>query len=193
MPSVADLERELLEAAARMPMSAMRRLWAMGAEKRLTARLLGTGNLGIAQVMLGEATWEPEGPDRRLLLAVRRDGELIDVAALASHARNEWALRTGLGWALGMDLIDDAHRELVCGAKRLRLRLHATPFDWLAAGGDGLCVLDWCQSALSELRLLGERVTIEVASGASERLKALLTYGGLPRVSERGHGMGMAA
>jgi len=176
-----------------MPMSAMRRLWAIGADKRFAAQLVGAGDLGIAQVTLSEATWEPEGPDRRLLVAVRRDGELVDVAALASHARNEWALRTGLGWALGMDLIDDAHRELVCGAKRLRLRLHATPFDWLAAGGDGLCVLDWCQSALSELRLLGERVTIEVAPGAAERLKALLIYGGLPRISERGQGIGIAA
>ena len=75
----ADLEREMLEAAVRMPMSAMRRLWAMGADKRFAAQLVGAGDLGIAQVTLSEATWEPEGPDRRLLVAVRRDGKDIDM------------------------------------------------------------------------------------------------------------------
>lgn len=192
-PNSADLERELLEGAARMPFSAFQRLCAMGADRRFVAQLTGAGDVGIAQVTLSASGWEPTGPHRRLLLAVRRDGELVDVAALASHARNEWALRTGMGWALGMDLVDDLHRALAAGRPRMRVRLHATPFDWLAAAGDGLCVLDWSQAALSELRLLGERVTIEVAAGAGERLKAMLAYGGLPRVSETRDGMGIAA
>jgi hypothetical protein len=189
----ADLDRELLEASARMPFAAMKRLVTMGADRRFVARLHGAGDLGVAQVTVTSAGWEPAGPDRRLLLAVRRDGELIDAAALASHSRNEWALCTGDGWALGMDLIDDVHRALAAEQKRLRLRLYGTPFDWLAGGGDGLCVLDWSQSALMELRLLGERVTIEVSPGAAERLKAMLAYGGLPRVTETRNGMGIAA
>lgn len=193
MGGAADLDRALLEASARMPFAAMQRLVAMGADRRFVARLHGAGDLGVAQVAVTSAGWEPVGPDRRLLLAVRRDGELIDAAALASHSRDEWALRTGHGWALGMDLIDDAHRALAGEQKRLRLRLYGTPFDWLAGGGDGLCVLDWSQAALMELRLLGERVTIEVSPGAAERLKAMLAYGGLPRVTETRNGMGIAA
>lgn len=188
-----DLEREMLAAAAAMPFSAVRKLIAMGADRHFAAQLTGAGDLGIGQVTISRAGWEPHGPDRRLLLSVRRLGALIDVVALASHVRDEWSLRTGLGWALGMDAIDDAQAALARDEKRIRVRLHATPFDWLAAGGDGLCVLDWCAASLSELRLLGERVTIEVAPGTGARLKAMLAYGGLPRVSEITHGMGIAA
>lgn len=188
-----DLQAEIMGAAAAMPFSAVQRLIRMGADKRLVAHLTGYGDMGTGNVTLTRNGWEPEGPDRRLLIAVRRLGVLLDIVAVASHVRNEWALRTGLGWALGIDAIEDAHAALMRDEKRVRLKLHATPFDWLAAGGDGLCVLDWCPASLAELRFLGERVTIEVAPGAAERLKALLTYGGLPRVSERGHGMGIAA
>lgn len=193
MTPLTGLEREMLAAAAATPFSAVRKLCAMGADRRFVAQLLGAGDLGIGQVSLSRAGWEPEGPDRRLLISVRRLGELVDVVALASHVRDEWSLRTGLGWALGMDAIDDAHLALAREEKRIRVRLHATPFDWLAAAGDGLCVLDWCAASLGELRLLGERATIEVAPGAAERLKTMLAHGGLPRVSERTHGMGIAA
>jgi len=193
MTAELELGREMLEASARMPFAAMKRLVTMGADRRFVSRLHGAGDLGVAQVTVSKTGWEPLGPDRRLLLAVRRDGELIDAAALASHSRNEWALRTGDGWALGMDLIDDAHRALAGEQNRLRVRLYGTPFDWLAGGGDGLCVLDWSQAALMELRLLGERVTIEVSPGAAERMKAMLAYGGLPRVTETRDGMGIAA
>lgn len=188
-----DLEHEMLAAAAAMPFSAIQKLIRMGADKRFVAELTGYANMGIGRVALTRTGWEPEGPERRLLIAVRRLGALLDVVAVASHVRDEWALRTGMGWALGMDAIEDAHIAVGRDEKRVRLKLHPTPFDWLAAGGDGVCVLDWCAASLGELRLLGERVTIEVAPGAGERLKALLTHGGLPRVSERTERMGLAA
>lgn len=183
MPDLA-LQLEMTAAAAAMPVAAFRQLVSLGCEQRFAARLLGDCALGVASVTLSRAGWEPGGPDRRLLLAVHdAAGELIDIAALASHRRDEWALRTGNGWALGLDQVDRAHAR-TAREKRTTIRLHASPFDWLAAKGEGICVLDWCAASLGELRLLGERVTIETDPGAGGRLKALLAHGGLPRVRE---------
>lgn len=192
-----DLEHELLVAAERMNMAAMKQLWSMGADRRFVVRLRGAGLIGVGKVSLGDSAWEPEGPTPRLLIGVCHAGELVDVVAVASHCRDEWALRTGLGWALGAEAIDDLHRHLASDMsgrkKRLSLKLHATPFDWLAAGGEGLCVLDWCQASLNELRALGERVTLQVPTGGGERIKGLLAYGGLPRVSDGAASLGRIA
>jgi len=192
-PSLADLHTEMLNASARMPYSAMRRLWSMGADRRFTARLRGAGDLGVTAVDVEGSTWAPGTRERRLLVGVRCNGDLIDMVALSSTRRDEWALRTGLGWALGMDQIERAHAALASDHRHVKLRLHATPFDWMAAAGDGVCVLDWCAASLAELRMLGGRATLEVAPGAREGLENLLVYGGLPRVSERADGMGIAA
>lgn len=202
-----DLESELASASA-LTQPAGEMLAALGVPRPLICRLNIDGEIGLASVSLRGGHWEPVGPDRRLLLAVRDGlGELIDIAALASHDRNEWALRTGDGWALGID-----HWQAACQADeeaqakdltardrardaRLRLRVFATPFDWLAAGGAGICVLEWSAMALTNLRLLGERVTLLVDAGARERMQALLAHGGLPRVetARPSHVRGLAA
>lgn len=201
----ADLESELAAAAVQLPFAALEMLWGMGADRRFAARLSGLGDLGLARVELAAdgASWMPEGPDRRLMIAVRdRDGDLIDIVAVASHRRDQWALRTGDGWALGMDQLDEtlqardeaqAHAAGGKPARVVRLRIWASPFDWLAAGGRGLCVLDWGLPALTALRALGERVVLEVDAGAQERLRALLAHGGLPRVEAAPVVRGMAA
>lgn len=196
-PLLTDLERELAVAASRLTMGGIRQLVTMGADRRFVARLTGAAMIGVGNVTLTSAGWEPEGPDRRLLVGVVHGGALVDVVAIASHQRDEWALRTHQGWALGADAIEDAHRTIACDMrsdrsgkvrdrkpKQLRIRLHATPFDWLACGGVGVCVLDWCAASLMELRALGERVTLEVPPGGAERIKGLLAYGALPRVAE---------
>lgn len=219
------LQLELTAAAAGMPRAAFDQLVSMGTAHsakvgtgfapgmggreyaRWLARAWGAATIGTANVTLSRSFWEPEGPDRRLLLGVfDAAGALIDIAAIASHRRDVWALRTGQGWALGLDVLEDAHRSILAldnrqgaapsakvgtgfaprrgGRKRITLRIYASPFDWLAAQGDGLCVLDWTAAAIGELRALGPRVTIEADPGAGERLKALLARGDLPRVRE---------
>lgn len=195
-PLLTNLELEMAAAASRLTMGAVRQLVTMGADRRFVARLTGQAMIGVANVTLTGAGWEPEGPDRRLLVGVVHQGELVDVVAIASHQRDEWALRTHQGWALGADAIEQVHQAIASdmGAgpsgkssrkpRQLRIRLHATPFDWLASGGDGVCVLDWCAASLMELRALGERVTLEVPPGGAERIKGLLAYGALPRVAE---------
>lgn len=199
------LESELLAAAADMPFGAFKMLLALGAERGFAARLRGAGDLGVARVEVSAdgATWEPGGATQRLLLGVRdAGGELIDVVALASHRRDEWALRTGDGWALGLDRLAEAEQardEALLRAapgkapRAVHLRVFSSPFDWLAAGGAGICVLDWSAMALTSLRALGERVVLDVDAGAQERLRQMLAHGGLPRVEAAARMRGLAA
>ena len=145
-------------------------------------QLTGAGDLGAARVALSRdgARWQPEGPDPRLLLGVREQGVLVDVAALKSDDPDQWALRRGEGWCLGYD----AWLACETGARR-ELRLHATPIAWLRVGGEGLAILDW-DIGLRMLRGLGEHVLLRCDRGAGERLRALLSIGALPRVKETG-------
>ena len=182
---------DLMAAAGRsMPASAMQHLIAMGADGGFAGDLLGAGLLGLAQVSVSGdgARWEPEGPDRRLLIGVTDEfGELADVVAISSARRDEWALLTGMGWALGLDRFEAAATRIAVHGERVRLRLLATPLDWLAAGGEGLCVLDWRADALRQIRLPGEKLTLVAADpAAAARLKQLLQWGGLPRVETAG-------
>ncbi|HAD18363.1 MAG TPA: hypothetical protein DCF81_16020 [Erythrobacter sp.] len=47
--------------------------------------------------------YDLDSPNPRLLLAVREQGELFDVMALASHDPDQWVLRRGVSWCLGYD------------------------------------------------------------------------------------------
>ena len=60
-------------------------------------------------------------------------------------------MRTGVAWCLGLEQFERA------AAFDEPLTLHATPLAWLAAGGDGTCILD--PSALWARRL-PERVIL---------------------------------
>lgn len=188
MTPFTDLEREMFASAARLTMPAVRRLIGMGVDQRFVARLTGAGMIGVGNVMITSQGWEPGGPDPRLLLGVVHQEELVDIVAISSGRRDEWALRTKMGWALGAFSIEKVHRmiesDLSGEPTRHRVRLHATPFDWMASGGDGVCILDWSAATLMELRALGERVTLEVPPGGGEKIRNLLAYGALPRVAE---------
>lgn len=199
----AELEFELAQAAAAMPWAAILTLEGLGVSRRSAAALVGLIGTGKVELSADGASWVPGGPDARLILAVRdADGDLIDLVAIASHRRDEWALRTGDGWALGLNVLSaieqarDHAQQLADGGARRRpvaLRLFANPLDWLAADGEGLCVLDWGPLALTTLRALGEGVTIQTDPGAQDRLRALLAHGGLPRVEAVRPVRGLAA
>lgn len=174
-----DLEYELACRCAEMPRSALDLLAAMGVDARFALALNSAGSLAVGKMTIEAdgARWTPGGPDQRLLLAVREGGGLVDVLALSSSCRNEWALRRGDGVMLGFDLWAQAQ----CGAID-RLRVFSTPFDWMAAQGEGICVLDWTAEALGMLRGLGPKVVLRTDHGAKEKLRNLLQWGGLPRV-----------
>lgn len=143
-------------------------------------QLTGAGDIGRARVAVRGSLWEPEGDTPSLILAVRERGELVDLLACSSAHPDRWALRRGMGWVLGHD------HYFACQAEQSdRLRLFATPLDWLAAGGDGICVLEWGAAALGWLRGLGPRVAISCDPDAGTKLRDMLAHGGLPRVQER--------
>lgn len=164
----------------RMSFAGLRALLDMGVPRDFALELAGEGDLSVAQVDLHRGgTFEFGGPDRRLILAVRRGGELVDLAALSSTCEDEWALRLGVADFLGEDWLLDAVL-----AERREVRLFSTPMGWLRGGGRGVCVLDWSASALGALRGLGTGVTLVCDPGAKPKLQAMLTHGGLPLVAE---------
>jgi hypothetical protein len=110
-------------------------------------RVRGQAAWGVAKAKAGEDGLFLIGEGvPHLLLPVIMDGELIDLVAFRSGNPNDWLLRTGLGWALGMDrglepyTWDDAPT------------LVETPLDWLRAECRGICVLDWSASELHSLK-----------------------------------------
>lgn len=166
--------------AVRTSFGAMQRLhYEIGVPGDFIARLYAAGDLAAARVHIEDdgSRWGPEGNAPRLLLGVREGGGLVDVLALDSRNRNAWALRRCDASLLGFDLWA---RVLVMGEGELRL--FATPFDWLAGGGNGICVLTWDAVALAMLRNLGGSISIMVESHHREPLLQRLRWEGLPRV-----------
>lgn len=108
---------------------------------------------------IGEGLWQPaEGP-AHLVQPVLVDGAVVDLVAWRSIRPDAWRLRTGAAWVLGEDLL----RVHGSWGNDQALRVYATPLDWLAGTGDGVCVLDWSSSEVRSLLNIRE---IEVSSKA---------------------------
>ncbi|KLE32443.1 hypothetical protein [Aurantiacibacter luteus] len=171
------------------PFAAIARVEAMGVPQALLAQLTGAGQVAAGRVAVSPdgRRFEPKGADARLLLGVTDPfGTVIDVVALSSTCEDDWALLTGHGDVLGVAAFDAVDHALAT-ERPARLQLHATPWDWLRGGGEGICVLDWNRGVLAHLRSLGERVTLMVDGAAMKaRLKAMLARGGVPLVSASG-------
>lgn len=142
--------REEAEAATfRVRQPHIDRLLALGVPGR------GIAELGARQIPFGvghverieRGLYQPGDGSLHVISPVYADGELIDLIAWRSEQPMNWAWRTGLGWALGAD---ETSRDYWPGDPPLQL--HATPLDWLRAGGTGMCVLDWEADELEELR-----------------------------------------
>ena len=103
-------------------------------------------------------------------------GAIIDIVAFDPEKPDEWFLRTGNAWALGMDAIAEA-RDNWTGN---RIFLSATPLDWLRAGMRGACVIDWTLDAVTTLR---DAVEIQVAEPRFARALRL-ELSRQPRITE---------
>ncbi|MDR7102976.1 hypothetical protein [Croceicoccus sp. BE223] len=180
MNHLPPLEREMALAFQALPFAAIGMLEALGVPLATIGELCGAGMLGRARVEItGDGLWHPdEGGEPRLLLAVHDGAWLVDIVALSSAEPDSWALRTGHGAILGALALD---RAVACDGA---VRLHGNPVAWMAAGCEGICVLDWGRAALNRLRGAGAGVTLvcDDAIGAA-RLRQALAVGGLPMVA----------
>lgn len=152
-----DLELELASAAKRTSLLTVRRLVSLGVSLTTVAELRrDRWGYGVAPVAdAGGGLFSPgEGP-QHLLLPVHDDGELVDLVAFRANDPANWLVRTGHGWALGLDLGLEAH------CRGNPVPLWATPLDWLRADCSGLCVLDW---GAPEIRYLLDLPHLECAS-----------------------------
>lgn len=162
---------------------ACQRLQVLGVSGRFVAELNARCLIGAGRVQLSRdgGRWEPEGPDARLLLAMTDGGELADIAAVSTSHPDQVAQRTGAGWCIGEEAYDFAAARALAGG-HVRLRIFANALEWLRGHGEGIVVLDWAQ-AVTPLRCLGERVTLECPPQLSAVVRGRLERGGLPRVS----------
>ena len=120
--------------------------------------IMESGLVGVSQIEIAaNETWSPSdhGP-YYLTIAVNEAEAVTDIVAFAPDKPNEWFLRRGSAWALGMDHINGA-----LAWPDTIVSLSATPLDWLRADMWGACVLDWTTDAIDTIRALQE---IEVSS-----------------------------
>jgi hypothetical protein len=91
-----------------------------------------------------------------------------DLVAWHPNTPERWALRWGVAEMLGE-----------AGDPEEPLRVHRTPYGWLKAGGEGVCVLR--PSGYGALRLV-DRLIAEDSAHRHELYK-LLTHSGVPKIT----------
>jgi hypothetical protein len=142
------LSLELATAAANMRSAHYSRLSALGVD---WGDLIITGSIGLLHCRVEKDLFEPaEEGEAHLIVPVMEGGFVVDLVAFRPKSPDTWALRTGLGWALGHDAIEEAISPWP-GADQ-SLLLSPTPLEWLRAG-KGACIVQWTDEATSALRL----------------------------------------
>lgn len=137
---IVDLHGELKAAAFAVTQAHLRRLVALGVGWT-TIGELGRHHYGFGVVCAsddGQGLYVPDiDGELRLVLPVHEDGELVDLVAFRSDDPESWLLRTGYGWALGLE---DGLGRHTWGYP---VPLSVSPLEWLQGGAEGLVVLDW--------------------------------------------------
>jgi hypothetical protein len=98
-----------------------------------------------------------------LILPVLDEGALVDLVAFRTTAPDAWLLRTGNGYALGLEeglnpWMWYAPADLSAKPPKHQVGkpayLARNPLDWMQAAGEGLCVLDWSAPEVRQLDAL---------------------------------------
>lgn len=172
-----DLHAELTVAAAHLHATHLRMLERLAVPRGPLCDMLSDGwSLGIAPAAkASEGLYQPSDGPPHLIIPVWEDGALIDLCAFRSGVPDWPLLRTGNGWALGLERGLEAHTWGPAA-------LVATPLDWLCRGGRALCVLDWAAAEVSYLRDVPHLVC-QSEKLASMLLGALTRPQRLPQIS----------
>lgn len=159
MNALAD---ELFEACKGLNPLAWERLQALGVSRAAVADAMDHTHLfppiGVLKIEAdASGYWQPCDEGRPALIQPvtiggELGGELVDLLAWRSADPLKVYTRNGQSWALGLDHID----EVMSAWEPVPLIVHASPRDWLAAGGRGLCVTDWNAPEVADLRMVGE-------------------------------------
>lgn len=173
-----DLQGEMTAAAERVQQEHIDRMLSLGVPGRSIATIGATqAAFGISAAMPEPSYfYQPGDGPAHVIMPVTEEGDLIDLIAWRSSNPARWFWRTGLGWALGTDY-------LLPRWDNGPVQLHATPLDWLAAAGEGMCILDWSAPEIRELAALD---AIEADEMIGRKLLAILSKPArLPRISYR--------
>ena len=92
-----------------------------------------------------------------MIQPVYDNGEVIDLIAWTAFKPHDWYWRTGNGWALGIDAIS-------CGGTKSDFKsimIHTTPLKWLAAGGEGITILNWNAPEIQSLSAFDQLICFD--------------------------------
>jgi hypothetical protein len=160
---MADLHAEMAMAARSVRQVHLDRLRSLGVSFDTI------GSLGERFHPFGIVKAEPFGNDlyqpgqgiTHVVLPVIEDGALIDLCAFRSSNPSTWFLRTGNGWALGLQ---DGAGRYMWGVPP---HVVATPLDWMRGDCSGVCILDWTSTEIFKLDVFD---TVTVADAATAKL-----------------------
>lgn len=168
MPDTHLLENELRAAAFAVEPVHLDRIRALGVSWA-TIGELGRNHygFGVARVCdAGDGLYYPGAGEPGLILPIYEDGELVDLCAIRSRDPLNWFLRTGFGWALGLEEGLGRH---TWGEP---VPMAVSPLEWLQRSAEGLCILDW---DAPEIHFLADIPHLVCRSGTlAKRLRAAL-------------------
>lgn len=160
--SVFDWDRELASEMDRsifgLKFTAVTALRDMGMDVGQILRWQSQYALGRMRVEFGRGGfWNPIdiGGVPALVLPVMDGPMLVDIVSFSPLSPDQWYLRRGDGRILGSGA---GKPDWETGVEEIPI--FATPFDWMMAGGDGVCVLVWDERAIRELAALGSKIRL---------------------------------
>ena len=125
---------------------------------------------------------DPSGELAQIAPVRDRYDWLDDLVAWMADTPGTWHVKEGVCPILGAR---DLH---LAGLWVDAVMIHATPADWVAAGGTGICILDWgvellgCFEGVTEISTA--HLPVDTAKAIEKRLKRNF-WRGLPRVGGR--------
>jgi len=140
---------------------------ALGVSRSTIAEMGRSGwPFGVANVeSIGGGNYQPGEGVPHSILPVVEDGGLVDLVAFRSGSPDDWMLRTGNGFALGIQDGMAAYVRVEKDFWENSAHLFSNPLDWLRGGGAGICVLDWNSPEIYRLNMLAHVTVSDSATG----------------------------
>ena len=141
------LHREMIAARAAMAPGHYRFMQSAG----IPADVVVAAMIGAARATVDRRDfWVPDEDGKQMIVTpLIEAGRTIDLIAFDPSEPNAWYLRTGHGWALGIDSLTAPYWPGDPAPV-----IHPTPLCWLSSGCEGACVSQWTDEARAAIRRL---------------------------------------